>query len=158
MLKKHYTQSILRPCLQAMSWYSPAVEQLMLGTLISETNFEYLHQIHGPALGIYEIELATCNDNQRYLNRLDKMSLKEHFLACCFYVCFPPPSALVHNLTYCTLMARLKYIVATTKVIPLVDDIEAQAAYYKKYYNSSIGKGSIERYIELYNKNIGDYL
>jgi hypothetical protein len=55
-------------------------------------------------------------------------------------------------------MARLKYIVATTKVIPLVDDIEAQAAYYKKYYNSSIGKGSIERYIELYNKNIGDYL
>lgn len=158
MLKKHYTELILRPCLQAMGWYDKAAEQLMLGTLISETNFEFLHQVHGPALGIYEIELATEKDNQRYLNRLDKASLKEHFLSCCFYVCFPPPSALIHNLTYATLMARLKYVVATTKKLPLEDDLEAQANYYKKYYNSSEGKGDIKRYMELYQQHISDYL
>ena len=157
MLKKDYVQYILRPVLSSLSLHSLQAEQLMIGTLICETNFDYLRQVQGPALGIYQIEPATHNDIKRYLNRLDKNELKEHVLTACYYICHPPDSALIHNLAYATVIARLKYAM-NPKRLPIAGDVRSQAQYYKDIYNTAKGGGSVDRYIDLYSKHINEYI
>ena len=55
------------------------------------------------------------------------------------------------NIAYGIMHCRLKYYRVPKK---LPSDLEGQAAYYKKYYNSAHGKASEEEYIEQYKEAI----
>jgi len=52
------------------------------------------------------------------------------------------------------LSARLVYYFKTPKAIPNHNDVQGLAEYWKKYYNSVLGAGTVEGAIEKYNKYV----
>lgn len=133
---------IVVPSLTVTGLYSPSSGNLVLGTAIIETNLDYLEQIgKGKAVSFYQIENKTYDDNCRYLNRYDNAKLKELLLSACFYVALPPFEALIHNMRWATLMCRIKYYMQP-EPLPVANDIDGLGNYYKKYYNTPLGKAS----------------
>ena len=65
----HLKIDIIRPVLKKMGRWSKAAEELLLLTCAQESHgAEYLHQINGLALGIYQMEPRTHDDNwENYL-------------------------------------------------------------------------------------------
>ena len=56
-------REVLRPTLRYLELWSPAAENLVIGTAAHESGgCRYLTQIGGPALGLYQIEPATHDD------------------------------------------------------------------------------------------------
>lgn len=153
----HLRTCIVRPVLKHLDLWSPVAENLLLGTAAQESAMgTYLDQhdpdVPGPAVGIYQMERATYDD-------LWARFIWPHF--------FPQirkflPFGLVDeqfqqmqgNLYFATVMARLKYYSAKP---PLPDDptnIEALARYYKKYYNTPLGKATEEQFIQNYRRYV----
>ena len=55
-----FTNHVIQPVLLDLGLYSKAAEELLLGTAIQESRLKYLVQIGGgPALGVYQMEIAT---------------------------------------------------------------------------------------------------
>ena len=139
---------IIRPTLLAMGLHSPQAEELMLGTCAHESKGgTYLKQVNGPALGAWQMEEATHNDIwRRYLpNQPIKCSLMVNH---CQIRTQPPAAIMIYHLTYACAMARLHYA-RFDEFIP--KDLQGQAEYWKQYYNTSKGAGSVEQYIDSYN-------
>ncbi len=138
---------VIQPTLKQLGLYSVQAEQLLLGTIAAESDMGmYLHQVKGPALGIYQMEPDTYGDI--WLNYLKYhpgfVGSIEHM----GYHVRPPVDAwtLVTDLRYSTIMARLQYY-RHTEELPQVNDVQAQAEYWKKYYNTSAGAGTVKGYI-----------
>ena len=137
---EQFNERILVPALKIIGLYSIGANVLMLGTALIESDLVFIEQIgSGKGLGIYQIEPSTYADLQRYLNRHENGRLKETCLSACFYHCYPSDDALVHNLRYATIMARIKYWMRP-EPLPRQDDAEAMSAYHKRFYNSMLGK------------------
>ena len=61
---------------------------------------------------------------------------------------------LENNDSYAAAMARISYKRVAEKM-PEIDNIEAMGRYWKKYYNTPLGKGTVKGYIELWDKMVG---
>lgn len=145
-----FDKSVLVPALSLIGLCSPAAHALMLGTGILESNFDYIKQIGGgPALGVFQMEPATYNDIERYLKRYDNATLRESCLSACLYTAWPNSDALMYNLRWSAIMARIKYFMIPDK-LPLSCDASALALYYKKYYNTAKGDAQIEKCIDTF--------
>lgn len=118
------------------------IVNLLIGTACVESNCgEYIKQINGPACGIFQIEPNTAKDIQdnyikykpdlKYLH--DKFYLKGLTLE----------ENLMYNLSYSIFMCRLFYRRIKEPIPSILDE---QAKYWKKYYNTEKGKGTIEQY------------
>ena len=58
-----FCEYVIQPALESIGMYSEPAEQLLLGTACAESNLgTYLHQVGGPALGVFQIEPATHTD------------------------------------------------------------------------------------------------
>jgi len=57
----------------------------------------------------------------------------------------PIAENLIFNLRYAALMCRFHYWRQPEK-LPKHDDLDGLASYYKKYYNSVLGKSSVEKF------------
>lgn len=146
----HFDKYALVPALNMIGLNSSSAHVLMLGTGIAETNYQYLKQFNnGPALGFYQIEPATYNDIYRYLNRYDKKQLKETCMSACLYAAWPDKEALVYNLRWSIIIARLKYYMFA-EAIPSSSDAVNMANYYKKYYNSVEGKAEFPKVVSIF--------
>ena len=55
--------------------------------------------------------------------------------------------SLLSNISVGAAFCRIKYL-RDRKPIPSWDDVEAQAAYWKRVYNTELGKGTIEHFIK----------
>lgn len=150
---KQLRDYVIAPALKDMSMWSLAAEKLMVMTAAHESHMgHYLHQVKGPAMGIYQMEPATFLDMfQTYLDRADKIDLKRRLMNACNLAEEPARDRLIYDLRFATIMARLKYWRAV-EPLPDGDDIEGLAAYYKKYYNTNLGKASIDQVMDDYKK------
>lgn len=143
---------IIRPVLKQLRLYSPAAENLLFGTCAHESKMgKYRKQVGGgPALGIYQMEPATYksiwNDYLIYRPELAKLVLE--FSG---HPCTPSADAMILNDKYATAMARIKYLSIPAE-LPAADDLEGLANYWKKYYNTPLGKGTPESFIKDYEK------
>lgn len=143
----HFCQYVIQPALETLELYSPAAEELLLGTAIQESGLRHLHQIGGPALGVFQIEPFTHQD--LYANflsyrpqlrwRLNRISPERD------------DEQLIYNLRYAAAVARLLYYRAP-EALPDEGDVEGQAEYWKRYYNTTYGKGKPEEYIAKWNR------
>ena len=143
-----FREEFIRPVLKQMKLWSPEAEDLLVGTAIHESGgFKAIRQMNGgPALSYFQMEPATLYDlYENFLkyrpelrDRIDQFQLK--------------PFSMVENLTlnpaYATAAARLQYY-RVREAIP--DDLNGQAAYWKKYWNTDAGKGTTEQYIDHIN-------
>ena len=57
------------------------------------------------------------------------------------------PEKLIWNLYYAAAMCRVHYY-RVSEALPEQGDIEAQAVYYKKYYNTIAGAGTEQEYLK----------
>ena len=144
---------VIRPTLEYLGMYSEAAENLLIGTAAHESRFEYLHQVKGPAIGLWQMEPATHYD--LYINYLDtRSSLKTKIrgLAAGRFSGMEIPADEMHgNLTYACAMARLQFW-RRSEPMPHKGDIEGLGRYYKKWYNSTAGKATPEDFVSAFNK------
>ena len=150
MIDAKQLRSLIRRTLQAASIYSLAAEELLMGTSAQESHLgTYIAQIKGPAKGIFQMEPATEADIWgNYLRYQPQISYEVSAIS---RVNGPDPFALESNLAYQILMARIHYR-RVKAPLPKAGDLQGQAAYWKRYYNSELGKGTVEEYMRNYGK------
>tara|TARA_R100001463_G_scaffold42549_1_gene89132 strand:+ start:556 stop:1005 length:450 start_codon:yes stop_codon:yes gene_type:complete len=144
MIKKA-VKKITKETLGRMGLYSEDAVSLIIATGNAESGFRHLEQIKGPALGFFQMEPATCRDiienyviyRPKYKNALMTLGFDEADLEFCLYT----------NIAVQAAMCRLHYR-RVPKKLPAMGDIEAQARYWKTFYNTKLGKGTIEHFIK----------
>jgi hypothetical protein len=157
---------VVGPTLRAANLWSPAAEILMLGTALHESTVASttrLHQIKGPAIGIYQMEPLTHFDlwlsflkyqpilRETVLDMIPKCSLKFDSATGIMY---GADALLATDLRYATVMARIKYR-QVKEAMPAENDFVGLAQYWKKYYNSALGKGTVEEFTRHYVQYVG---
>jgi hypothetical protein len=129
---------------------SPANEdqafELLVGTACAETGLATTRdRLAGQGVGLCQFDMIGFDDAYKrgFLDRPDiaRLLLDE----------FDIKQIRIDQLEFSTLlsliMCRLKYRLVQ-EVLPQCGDIEGQAAYWKKYYNTYVGKGTEKHYIE----------
>lgn len=124
--------------------------KLLLGTMAQESAFgTYIKQIKGPALGVFQMEPPTFQDildnylafNYRLKAEVIKIANVADFKA----------DDLWSNLKLSILFARLHYYRVPK---PLPKTIEDMAWYWKTFYNSYKGAGSVGEFVHNYKKYV----
>jgi hypothetical protein len=140
---------IVRPVLRHLDCWSEAAEELVLGTALTE-NYRgapvSLDQDGGgPAIGLWQQEPATRIDiENNYLVYRPNLKARMDML----YMVWPLPDVQLHgNLYLAAAMCRIQYW-RQAEALPEAGDYEGQGAYYKEYYNTPLGAGSAEGYVE----------
>lgn len=134
-----FYDSIIIPALTITGLDQKSSYALMLGTAILESDLVYLEHKDPKRFGFYAIDSLTHKEVQKFLNKYDSRFLKETCLSACFYTAFPSDDALIHNLRYSTIVARLQYYRKNTS-LPNEEPKEL-ANYYCKYYRC---KGNVD--------------
>ncbi len=136
---EQFRQRVIRPVVRRLGLWSPAAERLLLGTALTESGLRYLHQVRGPARGLYQVEPATLRD--LYVNWLPRHPK----LAASLGRFAAPQGALedqlIWNLGYATAITRLIYY-RRPEPLPRADDLAALAEYWKTHFNTAAGKGT----------------
>lgn len=149
---KQLREEIIKPILEYLELYNKNAENLLVGTACQESHAgEYIRQLGCKgdvgAFGIYQMEIATHNDIwNNFLKYKKDLASKIESLK---IVGLSIQDNLKYNLAYATAMCRIHYY-RVKEAIP--DNIYGQAKYWKKYYNTELGKGTIEEYQQNYNK------
>jgi len=134
-----FRQYIITPALSNLQLYSKDAEELLVFTCAVESDGgTFLHQISGPAVGIYQCEPNTHNDIWRnYIihrnNYVSQLGLNFGVST------IPDVSRLMSDLLYASAICRLHYR-RVKEALPPADDAEKLYDYYKQYYNTSAGK------------------
>ena len=141
---------IVVPELERLGLHSKAAENLLMGTAAQESKLgEYLKQLgDGPARGIFQMERATEKDI--WLNYLAyKPKLKTKILAITANLTPYYTDEILYNLRYAAAMTRVHYL-RVNEGLPIADSPADLARYWKKYYNTHLGRGTPEEFIENY--------
>ena len=134
---------VIRPALVMMCAWSISAEDLLIGTCCQESGMgKYLHQVGGPALGIYQMEPRTHDDIWKNLIERKNYDYMAQYSN--------DPNRLVYDLRYATIMTRLHYM-RFPEPLPSSTDIEGLAGYWKKYYNTDLGHGTVEQFLDNYD-------
>ncbi|WP_373083233.1 hypothetical protein [Zhongshania sp.] len=145
---KQLKDYIVAPTLKEMNMYSKEAEAIVIGTAAHESaGFQYIHQLGGgPALSLWQMEPATHDDIHVNFLRY-KPYLKERLLQVSG-VSHSSSEHLLYNMRYACAMCRLHYY---RRPEPIPVTIRGQAEYWKKFYNTVHGKGTVDKYIKDWN-------
>jgi len=138
--------------------YSLEAENLIFGTGLVESNYDYLKQWNdGVARSWWQIEPGMTGAMDTIVNYLH---YRKSLLGKCAVAAKVAPfyfrkgveeeevrDLLETNIAYALIMCRLKYRRVPKK---LEKTVEGMAHYWKKYFNSDLGKGDPEEFIEKY--------
>jgi hypothetical protein len=147
--------SFVKPALLALDRWSDPAEQLLMGTAAQESQLIYTRQLgNGPALGYFQMEPATHDDC--WTNYIDfRPSLKSKVLAIRTASGSPDAGEMETDHAYAAAMARVRYMRVTESIPTAPKDI---AAYWKRYYNSLLGAGTIAEFIGNWNRLLAPQL
>ena len=149
---KQFREKIVRPVLHGLGMWNEYAEELMIGTAAVESDGgTYLvQQDNGPALGIFQMEARTHDDIwQKWLP--NNPAISANLMTTCMISMKPAAPMMVSNLFYSCAMARIQYYRCGEGPIP--GDLEAQAAYWVKYYNKG-GSGTVDKYLQAHGRFI----
>lgn len=157
MNARQLKEVVIVPSLIALGLESPAAVNLMLGTCAQESAMgQYLVQQNigfKGGIGIYQMQRLTYDD---IWNRKieDNVAIKARIRLMLGYDGKPPADRMASDLKLATVMTRLFYA-AISDPLPDQDDIRGLGAYWKKFYNSAMGKGTIDEFVTNYRKYVG---
>lgn len=140
---------VVGPALKQLDLWSQAAEDLVLGTGLVESRLSYLHQVNGPALGLFQMEPATHDD---IWSNYIKTDLRLKLYNMMMLSSGNQSNQMVWNLLYAAAMCRIHYR-RVPEPLPDVGNIYGYAYYWKKYYNTPAGKGEPQKFVEVYNSN-----
>ncbi len=139
-LNKDWLNSKISRTLRDYDVFSPEAVALLMLTAAQESHLgTYLTQINGPALGIFQMEPFTYKDvYERALNK----RWPGVFSA--------DPMSLIIDLEASIMACRSKYLLVPDPIPK--GDIKKLAAYWKIFYNTSLGKGTVQEALKNYKK------
>jgi len=149
---EHFRLYVVRPTLEYLAPeipYSIEAENLLVATAVHESKLTYLVQHDdGPARGVFQIEPTTAQDNWTNFLAFNK-SLREKVenLSGLRHL------DLIANFPYQVAHARIKYV-RDPEPLPAAADVIGQARYWKRVYNTHLGKGSVVKFIKDYPEEI----
>ena len=132
------------------SFNTPEALALLFGTACAETLLKPRYQdFGGDAIGLFQIDYFTFKDLwERFIPNTRPAlysKIREK------YSRFPNGEIYFEDLQLsdelCAVFARMKYAM-NQEPLPPADNIEAQALYYKKHYNTRLGKATPQSYID----------
>lgn len=172
----HLRELVVRPTLELLEWWSPAAEELCMGTVWQESVIgptQYLKQWRGPALGIGQVEPLTHIDNwTNYLRFRDTDSgesneagdrMKQLVPEWAWMAgtkersgdgrmeFVPSHQLLVVDMRYCIAHARLKYR-RSPLPLPPADDPIALGEYWDRVYNANPDHGTATDFAAAYRR------
>lgn len=154
-----FRELVVRPTLQYLDTeikYSEEAEDLLILTAAHESNMgEYLKQINGPALGVYQMEPATLIDIwDNYLDHRQELASTVEVL--CEGLHYWEPEGLITNLMYATAMARIHYY-RVPEALPKKQEYDTEdsyvwalAEYAKEHWNTHLGRATVTDYYRAY--------
>lgn len=144
-INKDQLRQLIAETLKNADLYSDDAVELLMGTSAQESHLgSYIHQINGPALGIFQMEPATAHDI--WTNYL---KYKPGLVGVVKTVMTGNPNELAWNLKYAILMARIHYL-RVKAGLPDSSNVHAMALYWKQYYNTPLGRGTAEEFAKNY--------
>lgn len=137
---------IVRPALQQINAWTPAAEQLVMGTAMTESHVMFVQQVgRGPARGFFQMEPVTHDDIwERYLSR--KPALLNNLKALIMRD-MDLHDQLRGNLFYAAAMCRIFYL-RFKEPLPEMNDWPGMARYWKRYYNTHLGAGTPQHFLQ----------
>lgn len=156
-------KSVIEPVQRALGINSGV--HLMLGTAAAESGMgRWFKQVRGPALSPWQIETRTAYDIEyRYLPEkkphlipiLEGLKLKDQAFFNVKHTSALPKEnkELYGNLYYSCAIARLLYY-SKPQPLPAHDDIWGLARYWKRHYNTRLGKGRAGQFVRAYRKYV----
>lgn len=168
---QQFRELIIRPVLNALEDKDAKdSEEILIATMAYESKGgTYLKQEHGPALGPYQMEPKTYIGTMIHI--YENKFLRDNMLKLFGIKLMPQfkidninsdlsimhssileemANVMIWDLKYATAMARMFYM-QHQEPLPPADDIEKIWEYYKKYWNTELGKARKEHFIEDYN-------
>lgn len=136
---------IVKWSLEELGMYSDDAHAMIMRTGMAESGYRALEQSGGPAIGFFQIEPETLNDTvENYINYRPQLKTKLYSIG---FDDIESEIRLMSNIALQAAFCRLKYR-RDSKPIPKWDDIEGQAKYWKRIYNSELGRGTVEHFIK----------
>jgi len=148
---------VVYPILDFLGTNSESARRLLLGTLAHESLGSTIDQILGPsdrelgpAIGLFQIEPATHDDlwknflqfNSRFRKKLEWLQAR-----------YPDVHRqLATNLAYATAVARMIYY-RQKPPLPASSNDKGLAEYWKKWYNTEEGKGTVSAWLLHYTSD-----
>lgn len=138
---------VVGPTLAHLEMDGDAARALLMGTAMQESALSWLAQVRGPALGIFQMEPATFFDiRHSWLPARPAVRAKVQDLST-----GTKPEEMVWNLRLAAAMCRLQYR-RHAEPLPAADDVRGLAAYWKRYYNTPRGAGTVEQFLASYER------
>lgn len=158
-MKESNMRRLIKEVLEPRGLYSRNAEELIILTFAAETlGGEYIYQTKGPARGMGQMEPVTEEDllvnYVRYKPELrDALKQFINFNVDGTYS-YRINDPLTYSLEYQVLMTRIFYL-RKPGAIPHYTDKLGLASYWKKHYNTHLGKGNIYEAQNKYNNYVG---
>ena len=159
MIDKTQLESLIVRVTTDIGLCSEAATQLLLGTAAQESQMgTYLRQLGGgPALGIFQMEPATHDDiwgnYLAYHGELKKKVERYVSWRSIGGSCSDCAEELEWNLAYAVAMARVHYQ-RVPQPLPSPEDLAGLAGYWKSFYNTPAGKGTVGEFLENYRRYV----
>ena len=123
---------------------SAAVNMLIFTAATESLGGTYITQVIGPAMGVFQMEPATCRDIERRAPAdlqawlIGLRDGNDHGYALRFHLDYAIAAARVHYYLF-------------KEALPESVDIAGQARYWKKYWNTVAGSGTEEQAVKNFN-------
>lgn len=138
-------KEIAEEVLYKLDAYTPDALALVMRTGMAESGYRHLRQMNdGPAIGFWQVELATAEDTMdnyvRYRPKYEKV-LSDLGLGDLEF-------SLLSNIGIQVAFCRLKYL-RDKDPIPCWTDLHDQAVYWKRVYNTELGAGTVKHFLRV---------
>lgn len=149
----HFRAKIVEPALGALGLPgSEAAIRLVCGTAAQESGLRFLMQDKGPALGLFQIEPATWSDIvANFFPGHSDIAAK---VAAMLTSSWRPIDELACNPRFGAAVCRIVYFRAPDP-LPDAGDLDGQARYWKRFYNTAGGAGTVAEYVSNYRRTFG---
>jgi len=139
-------KSIIDWTLKKMDMYSQDAAAMIYRTGMAETSYKHLSQMgDGPAIGYFQLEPETMKDIMKNYVAYRKPILES--LKSLGYAEDDSEYRVKSNIALQVAFCRLKYK-RDPFPLPLWWNTKDQADYWKRVYNTELGKGTIEHFLE----------
>lgn len=152
-LRKYVVTPVLKHLDPAIP-YSEAAENLILGTIAQESHgSHYIHQLGtGPAVGMCQMEPNTHDDIwKNFLRYKDDLREKVKILELEGWYDDHNAREMAGNNYYAVAMCRVHYW-RVPHGLPDAGDIRGLAEYWKQFYNTPLGAGTVEEFMQNYRR------
>jgi hypothetical protein len=143
-----FLRHVVEPALELLSLNDAASRALLMGTAAVETELMHARRWQlggGPARGYFQMEPETAVNLLDWLKRERPQywrALLEQNAAFTGDV----DEALARDAIWAAMMTRLRYRWIPAP-LPASDDVQGMAEYWKKYYNTPLGKGTVAKFV-----------